>query len=142
VLTAVTVHLTTNFLNALLSPTGSDSGCLTNSPQSTHVYFAFEFCLRFGPDSDAENGTFFILVPPSWGEWSDMLRGTQVAPYAITVAPHFLWARHKTASKITKQWCSTSATRIPIMTIHTVVINLSHHQYHVVAPVLLSGHFE
>lgn len=72
-----------------------------------------------------------------------MLRGTKVAPYATTVAPHFLWARQKTASKITKkQWCSTSATRIPIMTIHTVVINLSHHQYHVVAPVLLSGHFE
>lgn len=61
VLTAVTVHLTTNFLNVLLFPTGSDSGCLTNSLQSTHIYFTTEFCLRFGPYSDVENGTFSSL---------------------------------------------------------------------------------
>lgn len=86
---------------------------------------------------------FFTLVSPPWGEWSGTLRGTKVAPYATTVAPHFFWARQKTASKIiTKQCCSTSATCIPIMTFCAVVINLSPHQYHVLAPVLLSDPLE
>jgi len=41
-----------------------------------------------------------------------------------------------------KEVVSTSATHIPIMTFCAVVINLSHHQNHVLAPVLPSGHLE
>jgi hypothetical protein len=36
---------------------------------------------------------FFTLVPLSWGEMSDILRGTKVDAHATTVALQFLWAR-------------------------------------------------